>query len=607
MQAASSASRRNAHPKPLLPETGFKNLWRYMAYVRPYKWWMFISSISGVARTILPLYMPIFVKNVVDKVLNVKNVDYAERMQVLWSMMPILCIILVVHALATLGRIYGTQVAASNAVGDIRHQLFDHVQRLSLEFHNQRPTGSIVSRVMSDVATAQTSFDLIFIQGSQNVLQVILIGGYLCYLDWQWALVSFATLPVFVTTTRLIRDPVRTASRQVLETSSRITGHLNERMSMVREVQSFTAERYESRRVQGQVRVLKGYTLRQFFLSAVLVASSEITRTLGLIVMLIFGVQRVLNGHATVGDVTAFYLYVTMLLTPIDYFSNIYMALHTASVSADRVFEFLDTKPQVRNESNAVPLKIQRPPGVRFENVGFVYPDDPDTKVLNDLSFEVQPGWQVVLVGGSGSGKSSMMNLLLRFYNLESGRILVDDKDISKATIESLRRQIGIVPQQPVLFRGTVRDNILYGRRGASDEEIHAAARNANAEQFILELPNGYDTVVGERGVGLSGGQVQRIAIARAFLKDPSVLILDEATSALDAESETLVLEALERLASGRTTFIIAHRLSVARTADLILVLQHGKIVERGKHEELLEGKTFYRNLWEQQMTGKNH
>ncbi|MBV9864309.1 MAG: ABC transporter ATP-binding protein [Abitibacteriaceae bacterium] len=586
------------------PDTGLQNLWRFMAFIGPYRIWVIGACITGLIRMVLPLYMPAFVKNVIDRVLNAHGLNYAQRMHLLWGMMPLLALILTIHAGATLGRIYWAQVAGTNAVRDIRYLLFDHVQRLSLEFHNQRPTGGIVARLMNDVTTAQNAFDLLFIQGSQNVMQAVVITGYLVWRDWQWALVSFATLPIFIITTRLLRQHVRTASRQVLETNSRISGHLQERISMVREVQSFTREDYESRRVQRQVRVLKGYTLRQFFLNAILLASSEITRTLGLVVMLVFGVHRVLHGNATVGDVTAFYLYVGMLLAPVDFLSNLYTNLHSTAIAADRVFEFFDTTPQVQDVPNARVLEVNRPPAVHFEQVIFAYPDDPATLVLKGIDFEVQPGWRVVLVGGSGSGKSSLMNLLLRFYNLQSGRILIGGQDISQVTTHSLRQVIGIVPQQPLLFRGTVRDNILYGRQGASDEEVHAAAIAANAEQFILNLPDGYDTVIGERGVGLSGGQVQRIAIARAFLKDPAVLIMDEATSNLDAQSEALVLDALNRLANGRTTFIIAHRLGVATTADLVLVMQHGNIIERGNHDELIENGPIYRHLWAQQVAG---
>lgn len=592
----SPIERRKTH------DTGFTNLWRFIGYTRPYAIWLVGASVAGLMRMVLPLYMPAFTGKVIDSL--AKPLTNEQKLHDLWVMIPIFTAILVMHMAATMGRVYWSQVAGTNAVRDIRHQLFDHLQRLSLEFHHQRPTGSIVSRVMNDVGTTQGAFDTVFIVIGQQVMIVAVITVYLLMRDWQWALVCFVMPPIFVAIIRSLRKPVRAASQQVLETNSRISGHLQERISMIREVQSFTAEEYERRRVQGQVHVLRGYTLRQFFLSAVLLMASEVTRTVGSVIVLIFGVYRVLNGHATVGDVTAFYLYAGMLLAPIDTLSSVYTSLHQYAAAADRIFEFFDTVPRVRDESHSVELELKHPPRVAFENVTFGYPDQPEVPVLKNVSFVAEPTWRVVFVGGSGSGKSTLMNLLSRFYDVQEGKVTIDGQDIRKLTTQSLRRAIGIVPQQPVVFRGTIRDNILYGRRGATEEEMRAAAVAANAEQFILDLEEGYDTLVGERGVGLSGGQIQRIAIARAFLKDSPILILDEATSALDANSEALVLEALDRLAQGRTTFIIAHRLSVARKADLLVVMQHGKVVEEGVHEDLKDNSIVYRRLWQQQMVG---
>lgn len=594
------------HPeRSTVPDDGsLKNLWRLLAYTKPYIWWLFGATVTGLLRTILPLYMPLFFKNVMDNVIRVHGASQAARLHTLWGMMPLLGGLMVMHAIVTLTRHYWAKVAETNAVRDIRYKLFDHIQRLSLEFHNQRPTGSIVTRVMSDVATAQAAFDMLFIQGAQQMMVAVWSLCVLFYHDWQWALVSLATLPFFGITTRAMKGRVRRASRQTLETNSRVAGHLQERISMIREVQSFTNENYERRRVQGQVRVLRGYTLRQVFLQAILMMVSESLSTLGTIIVLIFGAYRVIHGQASEGDVVLFYLYTGMLLAPVNFINNMFAQLQVTAVAANRVAEYFDTVPTIQDAENAKELQVTRPAGVRFEHIAFRYPDEERKWILQDVDFEAKPGGRVVLVGGSGSGKSTLMNLLSRFYAPEQGRILIDGQDIQNVTTNSLRGHIGIVPQQPVLFRGTVRENLLYGRRGASDEEIHTAAKAANAEQFILQLPDGYDTIVGERGVGLSGGQVQRIAIARAFLKDPAVLILDEATSNLDATSEALVLEALDRLSSGRTTFIIAHRLSVARTADLIVAMNKGRIVEMGTHDELLEANGYYADLWTQQMEG---
>ncbi|HUU59009.1 MAG TPA: ATP-binding cassette domain-containing protein, partial [Phycisphaerae bacterium] len=265
-------------------------------------------------------------------------------------------------------------------------------------------------------------------------------------------------------------------------------------------------------------------------------------------------------------------------------------------------FDFFDTEPDITDKQGAAPLSLAGPPAVRFEHVHFAYPTIRPVVVLEDIDFLVPPGSKIVLVGESGGGKSTLMSLLPRFYDVQQGRVLLNGQDVRDVTVRSLRQAIAVVPQESVLFSGTIGENILYGRRDAKERDVRAAAQAANAEEFILAMDDAYETVVGERGVGLSGGQIQRIAIARAFLKDPAVLIMDEPTSNLDATSESLVMAALDRLAKGRTTFIIAHRLSLARDADRIMVLEKGRIVESGRHDELLERRSFYYNLWQRQV-----
>jgi len=585
-------------------DQGLRNLWRFVGYSRPYWFWVAVGSVTGLVRMILYLYMPVFSKQLIDHVLVVTNVTYDARLHALWAMLPPFLVLLAFHAVATVGRFYWSQVAAMNAIRDIRFFLFDHLQRLSLSFHTRRPTGEIVSRLMNDVGTAQYVFDLILIQAFQQLLIAAVAAVMLLQRDWQWALVSFATLPIFLITTRLVRRPMRRASREVLESTSRMSGQVYERMAMIREVQAFTAETHEKKQVRREVEMLKKYALRQQMFSSFMVAASEITRFSGQVVMLFFGAYRVMHGHATVGDLVLFSSYQVMLLGPLDFFSNLYTQLHVSAAAADRTFEFFDTEPAVKDAPDARRLLARRPPAVQFEHVSFSYPSDNPVITLNDISLAVQPGWRVVLVGESGAGKSTLMNILPRFYDVQQGKILIDGQDIRAVTLKSLRRVIGIVPQEPVLFSGTIWENILYGRRDAPREQVCEAAAMANAAEFIEHLPDGYDTIVGERGVGLSGGQIQRIAIARAFLKDPPILIMDEATANLDAVSEAQVLEALNRLASGRTTFIIAHRLSVARQADCIVVLQAGQIVEQGTHEELLAKEGVYYGLWQRQMLG---
>jgi len=565
------------------------------------------GMVTGLVRMGLTLFMPWYVKYIIDDVAK-PFLDGQIAAAEVWSRMgwvsALLGGIMAVHCVATLGRFYFPYRAAASAIRDIRFGLFSHLQRLSLGFHAKRPTGGIVARVIADVEAAQQAFDMILIQLSQQILRAAVITVILFWLDWQWALVAFVTTPLFLITTRLVRRPMRRATRKQRETVERISGLVQERVAMIREVQSFTAERHEERQVLDEAETLRRHTLRQRLLAGLLHAATEITRFLGLAAVLLFGVYRITTGGgaATIGALPLFYMYTAQILHPMQFFADLYTRLQIAAAAADRVFDFFDTEPDITDRPGAQPLALQQVPAVRFEHVLFSYPTDRPVVVLKDIDLEVPPGSKVVLVGESGGGKSTLMSLLPRFYDVQAGRILLDGTDIRDVKVRSLRRAIAVVPQEPVLFSGTIRENIHYGRRNADEADVLAAANAANAEPFILELESGYDSMLGERGVGLSGGQIQRIAIARAFLKDPAILIMDEPTSNLDATSESLVMEALDRLAKGRTTFIIAHRLSLARDADTIVVLDQGRIVETGAHDELLQRRGFYYALWQRQI-----
>jgi subfamily B ATP-binding cassette protein MsbA len=569
-----------------------------------------VAMIVSLLRMGLTIYLPLYARNVTNYAVAAfkdKTLLVPEMWDKLTVMTGVFLGALVVHYAVTIGRIHLPQRVSALIVRDLRYRLFGHIQRLSLGFHAARPSGAIASRVITDVQTAQQTIEMGVIVAAQGTLQIIAIATILLVIDWSWGLVALAVFPIFLITTHLLSQPMRRASRRMLESTEQMSGHVHERFGMIREVQSFGAERDEQAEVWRHTERLRTHSVRHSLLSGVLTASGECTSFLGMTIVLLFGMYRISASQGqpvplTVGDLTAFFLLTQRLFVPIQWITGVYGQLQTAVSATERVFEFFDTEPKVQDASDAVPLELQQAPAVRFENVCFSYPVDKPQIVLKNLSFEVAPGSRVALVGASGGGKTTTLSLLPRFYDVQGGRILVNGREIRDVTVRSLRKTIGIVPQEPVLFSGTIRQNILYGRRGANENEMLHAATAANAHDFIMEQESGYDTIVGERGVGLSGGQIQRIAIARAFLKDPAILIMDEPTSNLDAVSESLILEAIDRLAEGRTTFVVAHRLSVARSADMVLVMEGGRLVETGTHQELLDRGGIYHDLWRRQV-----
>ena len=481
------------------------------------------------------------------------------------------------------------------AVFRLRCRLFDHVQRLSLAFHDATPVGDSLYRVTWDAYAAQTIFNAGLVPAVSSLLT---LGGILTVMAGQDPVVTLAALAVCLPLALLIRQldrPMTAHSLRVYERESDVSIRVQETLAGIRAVQAYGREAYEGARFREHAQASLFANLRLTTLQTGSQAAAGTMMAAGAAVVIFLAAQRALHGIVTAGDVVLTAAYVTMLYRPLETLTYTAGTVQSAAAGARRVLALLDAKPDVADVPDALELPGRAHGHVRFDGATFAYANG--HPVLRDICLDVRPGETVALVGPSGAGKTTLASLLLRFYDPSQGSVCLDGRDLKMLTIASLRRQIALVLQEPVLFGTTIRENIAYGRPGASDEEIHAAARAAGAHAFISALPRGYETSIGERGVRLSGGQRQRLSIARAFLKDSPVLILDEPTSALDAETEARLLDTLRQLMRGRTTFIIAHRLSTVREADRIVVLQAGRIAESGSQEELLARGGVYAGL----------
>jgi subfamily B ATP-binding cassette protein MsbA len=565
---------------------------RLISYVRPYMGRMTAAIACIILAAGGNLAVPWIIKDVIDQVLINKDM----------AMLNIIAIgILIIFFLRGIfffGQTYLMSYIGQRVIIDIREAVYRQLQRLSLGYFDKRQTGAIMSSVTNDVSALQAA--LVDSMVEMVTEAMILIGslGAMFFLHWKLSLLTLITMPLVLQAINTFGKKLRKAGRVLQERAADITAILQETISGIRVIKSFAREDYETDRFKQENYYNFRAQMKTSQLLATLTPVIEFLSAIGVTVIIWYGGMEVIDGNLTSGALIAFLIYVVNLANPVKRLSKVYGNIQKSLAAAERVFAILDTEPDIKDMPGAVDLPEVKG-HVALQHLSFAY--SPGQYALRDVSLEVKPGQTVAIVGPSGAGKTTIANLLPRFYEATEGSILVDGKDIRTVTMQSLRQQIGIVPQETVLFNGTVYDNILYGRLDATHEEVIAAAKAANAHNFIDRMPEQYQTHIGERGAKLSGGQRQRISIARAILKDPRILILDEATSALDTESEKLVQQALDKLMIGRTSFVIAHRLSTVQRADKIVVLDKGRLVEQGTHSELLALGGLYSTLYQVQ------
>ncbi|MBX7057023.1 MAG: ABC transporter ATP-binding protein/permease [Leptospirales bacterium] len=512
-----------------------------------------------------------------------------------------------VHLLKVLcitAAIYLSGTAGLLAVRDLRLELYGNLTRVGMETFGQERTGILMSRVVNDVELIGKSLSVEFNEAMIDIFYVITHLALLAYIDWQLLLITLIGVPILTAPVSRFAARIRRAARGQQERLAELGGHIQEVISGIRVIRAFSMEEFERSRFRQINEKLYENTFRGHYYHQVGPALTEITATLVVTGFLAWGAWKIELGALNKGQFMAFFITLIFLMGPIKQLSVLTNLLAGAVVAANRVFDMLDAQSGVSEASQPRPFSGVQD-CIEFRNVGFRYPGA-ERAAIQNISFRTPRGAAIALAGASGAGKSTMMDLLPRFYDPGEGQILIDGVDLREYELRSLRTGIGLVSQDVFLFHATIRENIAYGHPDASLEQIQAAAQAANADEFIQRLPQGYDTPIGERGVMLSGGQRQRLAIARALIQDPPILVLDEATSNLDNESERLVQQAIERLEQGRTTFIVAHRLSTIFRCDEILVLDQGRIVQRGRHEQLLAADGPYRRLYEMQFAEQN-
>jgi subfamily B ATP-binding cassette protein MsbA len=508
--------------------------------------------------------------------------------------------LVVLQGLCSMGHSYLTAWISQRIVADFRQHLFAHLHTLSVSFFARRRTGELLSRLMNDVTVIQSVVTETPIDSAKQF--VTFVGGiaFLLTMNWRLCLLILVLLPLLVLVAKFFGRRLKSLSASIQDQTAALSTLIEEVISGIRIVKSFVQTQREEARFAIQVERTLSTTMQRAGIMAVFIPVISLLTFSAAAAVLWYGGRQVIDGSVSPGDLFAFVLFAGILIGPFSSAARVFAQIREAQGATQRVFEILDTRSEVSDSPTAISLSSVSG-HIQAEHISFAY--DPRQPVLTDVSFEATPGELIAIVGPTGAGKTTVMNLLHRFYDPTEGRITIDGQDLRQVTMESWYRQIGLVPQETILFGGTILDNIRYGNREATEENVMAASHAAHAHDFIMSFPDRYQTIVGEKGINVSGGQRQRIAIARAIVKNPRILLLDEATSALDSESERLVQEALEQLMKGRTTFVIAHRLTTIQRADRILVLNKGRLVEAGTHAELMDRKGLYQYLYTLRLT----
>lgn len=562
--------------------------------MKPYQGKVALTLFLAISTTLLDLVPPWLTKVIVDNL-----VESTEMTGVYWAIAG-LCFVYFARNFTNHKRIVVNNAVEQNVVFDLRSEVYRSLQRLSLNYFENRSTGELMSRANDDVNYVER----IFIDGVEQVvtatLTLIGISVILFYMHWKLALVALLPIPFLIYGAWIYTEKAHSQYHVVRKAAASMNAKLQDSISGIRETLSFNRQLHEVKLFEERSRDYCDGTLAVMRLWAIYSPTMMFLGSLGTVLILLFGVGLVQANEITVGSLVAFMGYLALFYTPINQLHSVNHMLQHALASGDRLFEIIDTVPDVKESSDATLLSTNVRGAIQFDRVNFSYIEG--KPAIQDVNFSISAGEKIALVGHTGSGKSTLVKLLMRFYDADSGQITLDGIPIKDLKLSYLREQIGLVSQDPFLFNGTVAENIMYGNIEASREQVIDAAIASHADPFIINLPDGYDTQVGERGVKLSGGEKHRIAIARAFLKNPPIIVLDEATSTVDTQTEHHIKEALNKLMAGRTTLSIAHRLSTLEGADRILVMRDGKLVETGEHETLIGRDSEYANLFQHQV-----